>query len=86
METCELKENMINAIGDLLQLLEVEHEGSVSHQVLRTLDGVVLVTREDLEHPTDNCDNLLGVHLGRGDVLGLLNQPAEVDGGGDNQQ
>ena len=41
---------MIKAIGDLLQLLEVEHEGGVSHQVLRTLDGVVLVTREHLEH------------------------------------
>ena len=76
METCESKENRIKAIGNLLQLLEVEHEGGVSHQVLRTLDGVVPVTRKDL----------LGVHLGRGDVLGLLNQPVEVDGGGDNQQ
>ena len=41
---------------------------------------------EDFEYPEDNFDNLLGLHLGRGDVLGLLTQPAEVDGGGDNQQ
>ena len=66
---------MLNLIVDLLQLLEVEHEGGVSHQFLGCLDGVILVTREDIEHPADNSDNLLGLQLGRGDVLGLLNQP-----------
>ena len=50
------------------------------------LDGVVLVLREDLEHPADDSENLQGLHLGRGDILGLLNQPAEVDRGGENQQ
>ena len=86
METWKPNRNLIKAIVDLLQLLGVEHEGGVSHQVLGSLDIVVLVTREDLEHPADDSDNLQGLHLGRGDVLGLLNQQAEVDRGGDNQQ
>ena len=82
----EPKENLLNVIVDLLQLLEVEHEGDVSHQVLGCLDGVVLVNREDLVHLADDSDNLLGLQLGIGDVLGLLNQPAEEDELGANQQ
>ena len=78
LETWKPKENLIQAIVDHLHLLGVEHEGGVSHQVLGSRDGVVLVTREDLEHPADDSDNLQGLHLGRGDVLGLLNQQAYI--------
>ena len=79
LETWKPNENLIKAIVDLLQLLGVEHEGGVSHQVLGSLDSVVLVTREYLEYPADDSDNLQWLHLSSGDVLGLLNQGSSRD-------
>ena len=63
LETWKPNENLIKAIVDLLQLLGVEHEGGVSHQVLGSLDEVDLAKREDLEHPADDSDNLKGFTL-----------------------